>query len=77
MVTAKTDERRQVLAERHLNVIEAALTAILREFGLDPGRQSVRQAFARQLTEVGRGNRLGVPPLSAPNTQRSPKPVAF
>jgi len=34
------------------NLIEAAVTETLREFGLDPGRQSVRQAFARQLTEV-------------------------
>lgn len=50
MVTAKTDEFRQILNERTIETLEAAVTATLRDFGLDPSREAVRQAFGRQLT---------------------------
>jgi hypothetical protein len=45
-VSGKLDEQRLVLHEQQLDRLEAAITATLRDFGIDASSYSVRQASA-------------------------------
>ncbi len=65
MVSAKTDERRQILNERTIETLEAAVTATLRDFGLDPSREAVRQTFGRQLAQRTGHGRSTADPVEA------------
>lgn len=48
MVSAKLDEHRSVLREQQIDALEAAVTATLRELGVDASSARVRKTLARQ-----------------------------
>ncbi len=81
MVTAKTDERRHVLNEQTIDLLEAAVAATLRDFGLDPTREAVRRTFGRRLTDTQHTDqrKIKADPVKAEVVPdyRQPQPVDF
>ncbi|SDY15462.1 hypothetical protein SAMN05661080_02491 [Modestobacter sp. DSM 44400] len=81
MVTSKVDERKAVVSERTLDVLEAAVEATLRDFGLDPHSDRVRRAIGRHMTELvktGDSHKMGdVIDAEIVSDDPIPQPVPF
>lgn len=55
MVTAKLDERAAVITEQAIDLLEKAITATLREFGVHADEQHVRDTVGRQTAYLSLG----------------------
>jgi hypothetical protein len=81
MVTGKVDQRRNVLAEQYLDFLEAAVTATLSDFGLDPHSDLVRRRIGRHLEELsssgGSPQRNDVIDAEIVSKEPIPQPVTF
>jgi hypothetical protein len=81
MVRAKLDERRAVLKEQGLDAVETALVGTLRELGLDPSSDRIRQMFARHLRAASQGQKVSGRPQIVDavivSDQAAPEPADF